>query len=690
MNARPLARRILCCTLIAIAASSTSRAQDTIPSPQEYSHSSFGIRGGANLELLNSSFTEVPGCPQCSPVITKGTGLRGSVLGYYAYHPSNAVALSLGLGYSAVSATMSQDEATFLSIDGVSSPATINHSVDATLNRLALVPSVGYEILSHLSLNIGSELGYLLNPTFASRERLAQPSDRGFFMDTRTRTRDEYSGPLPNANRIQVALTVGLSYSLPMNTTKTLSLVPSISGSYGLTNLIPGVRWKENGMGASLAMEYRPTITPEPPQPLRKPSPPPDTVKPVPAPPRLLASITASGLDSAGVEDNRVTLRIEELYETALVPLVPYVFFGPGSSTLPERYHQLTPEASAQFSESKLPGADRLALYGELLNTLGSRLVQHPEARITVVGCADPSMPAAEVMTLAERRAQTVKDYLVRTWSIDPDRIAIKTRTLPEHPSPVSDSDGVEEDRRVEIASLDPALLAPVFTADTLRSATPPTIRFRPNVIAEAGVKSWNVTASQSGVPLKTFNGIGAPPDKLEWVVADDQTHVPRAPGTLEYRVHVEDALGQAVDTTSQLPVEQLTLRSKRRELVQTESGRAEIERYTLVLFDFNSSDLTSDVSGENARTLALIKNRITNRSSVSIRGFGDRIGDAEYNRRLADGRAHQAAKALDLSDKNILPADGTLYPYSNNLPEGRFYSRTVEITIRTPLEGSN
>jgi outer membrane protein OmpA-like peptidoglycan-associated protein len=189
---------------------------------------------------------------------------------------------------------------------------------------------------------------------------------------------------------------------------------------------------------------------------------------------------------------------------------------------------------------------------------------------------------------------------------------------------------------------------------------------------------------------LKTFEGSGSPPVTLDWIVDADQTTVPRAPGTLDYHLHAEDLAGGKIDTNGSLPVVQVTLRNKRREVQQTANGLAEIEHYTLVLFDFGSSDLTSDITGQNERTLALIKSKITNRSRVSIRGFGDRIGNIEYTRQLGDARALRAAKALGLSESAIVPSDGLTHPFNNDLPEGRFYSRTVEITIRTSIDGSN
>src|ERR1019366_1146175 len=170
-----------------------------------------------------------------------------------------------------------------------------------------------------------------------------------------------------------------------------------------------------------------------------------------------------------------------------------YVFFDAGASTLSERYHHFDGIEVSSFRESKLPGSDRLALYREVLNTIGSRLRENPSSKVTLIACADPSMQPDSAATVARDRGATVKDYLVNTWGIDPQRIAQRTRTLPDHPSPVTDTDGVAEDRRVEITSNDPVILAPVFTADTLRTASPPTIRFHPTVKSERGIAHWTV-----------------------------------------------------------------------------------------------------------------------------------------------------------------------------------------------------
>jgi outer membrane protein OmpA-like peptidoglycan-associated protein len=194
-------------------------------------------------------------------------------------------------------------------------------------------------------------------------------------------------------------------------------------------------------------------------------------------------------------------------------------------------------------------------------------------------------------------------------------------------------------------------------------------------------VSRWTLTAMQDGRLLKSFDGRDSLPQIVDWTLSDDQKSVPRAPGTLQYSMNVEDALHQSATAAGEMKVEQLTLRTKRRQI----AGNAEIEKYTLLLFDFNSSE----VAGENVDVLRQIKSRIQKRSVVSIAGYGDRIGDVRANRTLADERARNAARILGIPENAIDSSDGKTYLYDNSSPEGRFYSRTVEITIRTPLEGA-
>ena len=361
------------------------------------------------------------------------------------------------------------------------------------------------------------------------------------------------------------------------------------------------------------------------------------------------------------------------MYQTELVPLVPYLFFDEQSAKIPDRY--LHPVDLSIFAESKLSASDPLSVYQQSLNVIGKRLADRPMAKLTVVGTLDNNEFSGP-RELARERAEAVKHALMSSWNIPSARIQTRAELLPQKPS-AADSDGMSENRRVELTSTDPLVLAPVLVADTVRITTPPSIRFHSKITGATALRSWSLQTSQDGKELKAFQGADSVPQTIDWTLADDQSRIPRAPGTLDYELTVQGTDARMATARGTLPVEQRTLRTKRREI----AGNAEIEKYTLLLFGFNSSELSS----ENQSMLDMIKARLQPNSTATIQGFRDRIGSVAYNKTLAMARAHSAAKALSLPESVILPSDGKTYPQDNNLPEGRFYSRTVQITIRTP-----
>ena len=70
----------------------------------------------------------------------------------------------------------------------------------------------------------------------------------------------------------------------------------------------------------------------------------------------------------------------------------------------------------------------------------------------------------------------------------------------------------------------------------------------------------------------------------------------------------------------------------------------------------------------------------------MSIVGYSDRLGEAEHNLKLSTERAQNTAKELGVSVDNAQGGGENTELFDNNLPEGRFYSRTVSIVIETPI----
>ena len=86
------------------------------------------------------------------------------------------------------------------------------------------------------------------------------------------------------------------------------------------------------------------------------------------------------------------------------------------------------------------------------------------------------------------------------------------------------------------------------------------------------------------------------------------------------------------------------------------------------------------------------VKSSISKNSIVRITGGTDRLGEADYNKKLSVERAKSVRKFLRSikPDINIVEVQGkgaSELKYNNDLPEGRFYCRTVMIEIKTPVK---
>ena len=222
-------------------------------------------------------------------------------------------------------------------------------------------------------------------------------------------------------------------------------------------------------------------------------------------------------------------------------------------------------------------------------------------------------------------------------------------------------------------------IIAPIITNDTLRIVNPPKVKFYPDVTSENAISYWNVNALQDGEPIKSFDGSGQPPEEIEWLFRRSPRAIPSKESMLNYKMELLDVNGQSYETeTNSLPVEQITVRQKRRKRVADKY----IDEYSLILFEFDESKL----SYYNSQVIDFIKSKITPESEVFISGHTDRMGPDEYNKKLSAERAGVAADALP-QVKSVSGYGEEELLYNNNLPEGRFYCRRVDIRVETPVE---
>ena len=186
------------------------------------------------------------------------------------------------------------------------------------------------------------------------------------------------------------------------------------------------------------------------------------------------------------------------------------------------------------------------------------------------------------------------------------------------------------------------------------------------------------IRIAQNGRQLAADDG-GGTPRETTWSVDKSDSKLQRD-GSVIATYRVRAAAGSSVTASDTVAVDYVTLQTMK---ARQEEGKM-VERYSLIVFDFNSARLNPS----NQRIMQRVKDRIQPTSKVRIMGFADRQGNAEYNRELARKRCVEAQRALGLSDDRVViePVGSDRLLYDNETPEGRSYSRTVQIEVVTPV----
>lgn len=390
-------------------------------------------------------------------------------------------------------------------------------------------------------------------------------------------------------------------------------------------------------------------------------------------------------------------LVIEENLVKELYPLLTYVFFDSGSAEIPSRYKLFrSADQTRNFTDTTIPGGT-LQKYYHMLNIVGYRMQQHPTTKIEIVGNNSGEAGSAETKDISKMRGDVVYNYLTTIWNISADRIKmLPARDLPEQPSNRRDPLGIVENRRTEIRSSDWEIMRPILIKEIRRFHSPDTMHFQmQNGISDALVARREIQIRRTNGPWHTMSNIGKTDPvspEYNWgkdadpeVIADDNT-----PYTAQMIVYSQDGR-ECRSNEVQIPVMIITSEDKRRERLVDKT----IDRYSLVLFKFDS-----DEAGPlNERILkTYVYDDIRKGAQVKVTGYTDIVGLEDRNLRLSQQRAGTVERGVKsnvtggkIASLNTEGVGETQPLFSNDLPEGRFYNRTVQIVIETPTgEGAN
>ncbi len=374
-------------------------------------------------------------------------------------------------------------------------------------------------------------------------------------------------------------------------------------------------------------------------------------------------------------------IKVEEVKYTELFPIVPYVFYNEGSKYPSASTQTLAAEKETGKFVIEDIEADAIEINKNTLDIIGTRMQQNTAADLKITGTVDNKTEKGKT-ALAKERAEQAKNYLVVNYGISPDRITVEGLASPSKPSSTRVEDGVAENRRVEFTTKDRTLLNPMLVEKEKSSiANPDLVEFVTEVNSTDSVTKWQLELSQSGKMIKTFNG-GGNPNEIQWAIKPNQLAASDLP--VEYNLTVENVKGKANNVTGSIPVEFISTSQRSQEVKPDKT----ISKFSLVVFDFDSPEIS-------AHDKEIIDNNIlpaiAYNSTVQIYGYSDRIGEENYNKKLALQRARNVEKYIGSKAKDakfeVYGIGESIQPYDNDLTIGRQLSRTVQIYVITPKE---
>lgn len=625
----------------------------------------YGFYGGLNLNFHSPNFT-VGNNPKANPL-----GINDSA----ALFNSNGTSVSLALGAMVnfplderltVSARLGYNNmgGKFTTTGkiwnlGKTDSVTTEHTLDASLHYLELSPVLQvHNLFENVPVYFagGLEFGMPLSASYTQSETVPTNTFGGATSNYAT------DASIPDKS-VRLALLIGAGYRYKINATTFLS--PEITLRIPFTNVssnaalstwsIPQLRF-----GVNLTFGGK------------KADPPPITST-------LKTGMESGYYTSEGTYSQLSSIKVEDAQYAELYPFIPYVFYSTNSA-LPDSNTQEYAGSGERgnFTLAGLP-QDAVEVNRRTLDILGYRMKQNPSATLTIIGTND-GKGEAKGKKISMERAEFAKEYITKSFGIEPERIAAQGRDLPEKPSATSLPDGDAENRRIEFKSTTRELFEPIMMkSDEQRIAQPDLVEFRPSAVSNSPVTAWTLTLSQAGRTLREFVGIGQPPPQ-RWLIRPNELSNAQVP--IDYSFSANDSLGGKHETHGSIPVEYISSTRKRIEQLADRT----ISKFSLVLFDFNKSELTPD--NQKIVETAILPS-IQYNSVVKIYGYTDRIGDDAYNKKLSKERAEAVRRALEDKIKDAkyeTYGNGEGVPiFDNNTPIGRQLSRTVQIYVETP-----
>ncbi len=587
----------------------------------------FGAGLGLNYNIYSSDVTKLNELQTSPSAFTKGSGAGLYIGGLIEYRPTVMWGGFMNLGYDGRGGDFSD-----VNSGGV-------HKLSASLNYISIEPNLRFNPIGEgFYLFLGPKLGFNVSKSF-EYDSLGVTS----------------SGDYSNVRGTSFGGQIGVGYDIPLTSREKewqIELSPSIGIHFG-----QGVRtiekWNLTTVRFGAAIKFGSMTIPRQ---------------------RAEQDVSFS------VRSPQIIPKARSVAET--FPIRNFVFFDEGSTIIPKRYIQLNSAAADNFKEEHLfepkpqqaagRSARQMEVYYNVLNVLGDRMRKYPNTEIALYGASKKGDEAGLVM------AKAIKNYLVDVFGINAKRIGTFGQTKPEIPSHQPGGTRelnlvTAEDNRVDITSKYLELLLPVkimaLQEDPIDADILFTVTGSENILA-----SWSVEVSDNKGRVKNFGPFKANQERISGntILGDAEDG--------EYKVVM---IGQAQNGAT-------ITKEQRIRLARSEGPQDQTGLRFSILFEFDQSKTVATYDKFLTETVVP---KIPAGSNVVIHGHTDLIGEESHNLTLSRSRAADAMNVIQrelnkTGKKNVkfdtygFGEDVRRSPFENNLPEERFYNRTVIIDI--------
>ncbi len=642
-------------------------------SDTSYSNHNYGLFFHIGLNIHKPLFKDLDEVFSCCPEFNQGDGLSINFGAIYEYNLNQRFSIGSRLGYYSLMGELTALENKLLNDNGLAVNGHFEHHLKTDLSYIEFEPMLNINLLNNISIHTGFLAGFLkIFSNYNHYELIIKPNTGTY--ENGSRTRLVNNGTLEKTTNYVFALSLAMSYKFQLNQKKTINGNIELFYNPYLTHLYETRNWKVDVLRFGIAIKYNPVeiidnyrIIPEIIT---------DVIVKKEVSKSIKADIFAKATDEYGNEFNAEKVKVIHNLADEFRPLLPYIFFDENSYQLNEKYQRLTSEETENFDLNKLKDSSIIGTYYHILNIIGFRMNNIADSKIIIAGAND-GLNEKNIANLSENRAITIRNYLENVWNINRNRITIKAVNLPNNPSNSDHSDGNEENRRVEFIPENWTIIAPVEINDTTINITPDLIKFYPIIKSDTTIIDANIhfeSSNNYNISYSNFNN----KEYFQW--KPNLEDFANFPSTINYEINAENQIGQ----TSNSEQKQLDViySSISKNLRNIENGKY-VDRYSLVYFQFDKSRL----SVVNDNIIRLIQKRLEPDSEIFVVGFTDRTGTGNYNSGLSSQRAKTVSEYFKNNIVQFYGSGIDIQTFDNNTPEGRFYSRRVEIRVETPIK---